>query len=247
MTLEHKNVVRCNDEYVCTACGKSWDISDSEPPACEPQFYSGGVLTDKHPDPEMIPAILPGLRQYWDPVRNAEGIDRMHATAVGKTITILVDGSPTGRLEGNMQADLYARALKGVGITRGVTQHKRMLGDNLPRGCLRNTDFSDLEQRALAQAAIGWPTPASPLSAWLVYDAEDPKTALLVYAMTGKSAVAFVNQVLKLHGTLESCRCQMMDGEARGFAPYVDANPNNRKKAKKASRRNVVTLLEWRR
>lgn len=35
MSLEHKSVTRINDEYVCTHCGKSWDVSDTEPPACE--------------------------------------------------------------------------------------------------------------------------------------------------------------------------------------------------------------------
>lgn len=35
MSLDHKNVTRINDEYVCTHCGKSWDVSDTEPPACE--------------------------------------------------------------------------------------------------------------------------------------------------------------------------------------------------------------------
>ncbi|HGE7051752.1 TPA: hypothetical protein ACGCAJ_004745 [Serratia marcescens] len=34
MSLEHKSVVRMQDEYLCTYCGKSWDINDAEPPAC---------------------------------------------------------------------------------------------------------------------------------------------------------------------------------------------------------------------
>lgn len=35
MSLNHKSVVRNNDEYFCTACGKSWDATDRDPPACE--------------------------------------------------------------------------------------------------------------------------------------------------------------------------------------------------------------------
>lgn len=34
MSLDHKNVVRNNDEYFCTACGKSWEASDRNPPEC---------------------------------------------------------------------------------------------------------------------------------------------------------------------------------------------------------------------
>lgn len=34
MSLDHKSVVRMQDEYLCTYCGKSWDINDAEPPAC---------------------------------------------------------------------------------------------------------------------------------------------------------------------------------------------------------------------
>lgn len=34
MSLNHKNVVRNNDEFICTACGKSWDATDREPPPC---------------------------------------------------------------------------------------------------------------------------------------------------------------------------------------------------------------------
>lgn len=35
MSLNHKNVVRNNDEFICTACGKSWDATDREPPPCD--------------------------------------------------------------------------------------------------------------------------------------------------------------------------------------------------------------------
>lgn len=34
MSLEHKDVVRMNDEYFCTACGKSWAVDDKDPPFC---------------------------------------------------------------------------------------------------------------------------------------------------------------------------------------------------------------------
>lgn len=238
MTLEHKNVVRCNDEYFCTACGKSWDVTDREPPACEPQFatespYNGGFIPPG------------GFGEQVDVViQNKDG-------SVEKTVATL---TPTGRSEFNRREEFYANLRqqawvtpKSVGKTMTLEEAEKRWQEFKEANPHLSVPWQEIEARAVSAATQGWPTPASPLSAWLVYDAEDPKTALLVYAMTGKSAVAFVNQVLKLHGTLESCRCQMMDGEARGFAPYVDANPNNRKKAKKASRRNVVTLLEWRR
>lgn len=35
MSLDHKNVVRNNDEFFCTSCGKSWDATDREPPVCD--------------------------------------------------------------------------------------------------------------------------------------------------------------------------------------------------------------------
>lgn len=34
MSLEHKNVVRNNDEFVCMTCGKSWEATDVDPPSC---------------------------------------------------------------------------------------------------------------------------------------------------------------------------------------------------------------------
>lgn len=34
MSLDHKNVVRNNDEYFCTDCGKSWEATDRDPPEC---------------------------------------------------------------------------------------------------------------------------------------------------------------------------------------------------------------------
>lgn len=34
MSLDHKRVQRFQGEYLCLHCGKSWDIHDSEPPAC---------------------------------------------------------------------------------------------------------------------------------------------------------------------------------------------------------------------
>lgn len=34
MSLEHKNVRRVQDEYLCLHCGRSWDVTDKEPPEC---------------------------------------------------------------------------------------------------------------------------------------------------------------------------------------------------------------------
>lgn len=47
MSLEHKNVIRMQDEYLCTHCGKSWDTGDVEPPACsvDPVSPTGRVMS----------------------------------------------------------------------------------------------------------------------------------------------------------------------------------------------------------
>lgn len=69
MSLEHKDVVRMNDEYFCTACGKSWAVDDKDPPECD------------------------AVRHQSAPVRNIQNLPRaaepvfMHARSVGKTMT----------------------------------------------------------------------------------------------------------------------------------------------------------------
>lgn len=51
MSLDHKNVVRNNDEYFCTACGKSWEASDRDPPQCvEPSHFATGGYVREMPD-----------------------------------------------------------------------------------------------------------------------------------------------------------------------------------------------------
>ncbi|HAF8698879.1 TPA: hypothetical protein G8X64_004475 [Salmonella enterica] len=34
MSTGHRSPVRMQDEFICTYCGKSWDINDPEPPSC---------------------------------------------------------------------------------------------------------------------------------------------------------------------------------------------------------------------
>jgi len=258
MSLDHKDVVRCNDEYVCTACGKSWDVSDREPPECDAVRHQGAPIKlhnlkaqslEKMPSGGHVYALTGPVflsREYPDPVRNAEGIDRMHDTAKGKCITVPIHDTPTGRLESNRQAEFLAYATADVKSVSGVSpRFPRPLGDNLPRGCLRSEDFSRLEELALASVNNGWPTPTSPLSAWLVHDLEDPKTSLLVFAMNGPSAVKYIAAITKKPGTLEARRCRSLDEEAFGASPYCDANPSNRNKAEKAARTRVISLLEW--
>lgn len=67
MSLDHKNVVRNNDEFICTACGKSWDATDREPPPCN------------------------AVRHQSAPVKSIQNLPRngtfMIARGVGKTMT----------------------------------------------------------------------------------------------------------------------------------------------------------------
>lgn len=67
MSLEHKNVVRNNDEYFCTACGKSWDATDRDPPVCDPVArtaapYNGGYLAPFVPDAPTTEQQVAALR-----------------------------------------------------------------------------------------------------------------------------------------------------------------------------------------
>jgi hypothetical protein len=45
MSLQHKNIVRMQEEYLCTFCGKSWDVNDAEPPACSVEQVEATVRT----------------------------------------------------------------------------------------------------------------------------------------------------------------------------------------------------------
>lgn len=45
MSLQHKNIVRMQEEYLCTFCGKSWDVNDAEPPACSEDQVEATVRT----------------------------------------------------------------------------------------------------------------------------------------------------------------------------------------------------------
>lgn len=71
MSLDHKNVTRINDEYVCTHCGKSWDVNDQEPPACEftseaarPAYvrrrYHGTISSGPVPHMHNLPKVVSG-------------------------------------------------------------------------------------------------------------------------------------------------------------------------------------------
>lgn len=44
MSLIHKQVHRINDEYLCTHCGKSWDIDDIDPPSCS-EVPTGAIIS----------------------------------------------------------------------------------------------------------------------------------------------------------------------------------------------------------
>ena len=68
MSLEHKNVVRNNDEYFCTSCGKSWDATDREPPECDAVRHQSSFVQ------------LQNIPRAAEPVF-------MHARSVGKTMT----------------------------------------------------------------------------------------------------------------------------------------------------------------
>lgn len=40
--MNHVNAIRCNDEYQCSHCGKSWDIHE-EAPDCKMTLVSADV------------------------------------------------------------------------------------------------------------------------------------------------------------------------------------------------------------
>jgi hypothetical protein len=217
MSKEHKNIFRRNDEFSCSACLKTWSVNDPEPPECDAVRVSSPTM--RH-----IQNLPKGMGKTMSPEQAEELLQRFRKDFPEFEIAV---APPIGEWDDKFR------------------DHQRLLGQMGSRGALRNLDFAALEERIVGHAVAGWPTPNSPLGAWLVSDVEDPQEALLVYAMSAKNATQFVNGVLKLHGTLEATRCQAMDGEARGMSPYCDANPNNRKKAGKISRRKVKSLVEW--
>lgn len=241
MSLDHKNVVRNNDEFFCTVCGKSWESTDRDPPACEPQFAT---------EPPYNGGFIPPFPNETDDA--GEDVD---VTIVGQshveTVTARLTSAGRSEILRTQQfigaAAAHTLAVHGVSklIPDGLEIPKEMFDRMKCAGRLRSEDFSRLEELALASVDKGWPTPTSPLCAWLVHDLEDPKTSLLVFAMNGPSAVKYVAAITKKPGTLEARRCRSLDDEAFGASPYCDANPTNRNKAEKAARTRVISLLEW--
>lgn len=54
MSLEHKHVVRNNDVYLCTDCGKFWDSTDQDPPACEPGNATATLRNRQATEAEIV-------------------------------------------------------------------------------------------------------------------------------------------------------------------------------------------------
>lgn len=51
MSLEHKNIIRVNDEFLCKDCGKSWDVTDRDVPEC-----SGKAVFESTPTGRIRPS-----------------------------------------------------------------------------------------------------------------------------------------------------------------------------------------------
>lgn len=84
MSLEHKHVVRNNDVYLCTDCGKFWDSTDQDPPACEP-----GNAAAKRENRSVGAAMDASQMNSKGCLRQAD-FGRMEAAAISA-----VDGWPT--------------------------------------------------------------------------------------------------------------------------------------------------------
>lgn len=41
MTKSHKAARQYNDQYICSHCGKQWDVNDLDPPDCTESLVTG--------------------------------------------------------------------------------------------------------------------------------------------------------------------------------------------------------------
>lgn len=93
MSLNHKNVVRNNDEFICTACGKSWDATDREPPPCDAVRHQSAPVKSIQNLPRGIGKpqsdVTVNITSHWptpsDPNRLMERMLVEHANALPLT------------------------------------------------------------------------------------------------------------------------------------------------------------------
>lgn len=45
-TNEHKALRRYGDQYICSHCGKQWDVKDPDPPECNTMFEDAEKTED---------------------------------------------------------------------------------------------------------------------------------------------------------------------------------------------------------
>lgn len=197
MSLNHKNVVRNNDEYFCTVCGRSWEATDRDPPEC--------VVTPQ----------------------------------VGKTVTI--DGVETvlGLTPGAIRAMASAAPYSAARLAMEAIHAWPTPAD----------PFRELERMMVARGNSRPITPAdfNIVVAWIVSDLSDDGRALLVYAPDRHSAQQYAAAVTGRPATVQVERLGGMDKYGKGMATYSELNPRLLIKATKTARREVVSLIQWRR
>lgn len=130
MSLNHKSVVRNNDEYFCTACGKSWDATDRDPPTCDPHFrenapYNGGYLTPFVPETPADPNRL--LERML--VENANAAPLTRADFATVTAWLVSEIGDERRAMLVYAADRHSAQEYSVAVTgRTATMEVRRLG-----------------------------------------------------------------------------------------------------------------------
>lgn len=174
MSLDHKNVVRNNDEFICTACGKSWDATDRDPPECDAVRHRS--------EPIKNIQNLP-----WEKVKtNLQRIDPDHLTNLltnnGQSMTVQGDGT-----------------LKRVDPTVNIASHwptpsdpnrlmERMLVEHANALPLTRADFATVTAWLVSE--IG-----DERRAMLVYAADRHTAQTYAVAVTGRTATMEVRRL----------------------------------------------------
>lgn len=231
MSLEHKNVVRNNDEYFCTACGKSWDATDRDPPACDPVAranapYNSGYLTPFVPDEPEEGVPVP--KASHKTLLNNGGV-RMTMGEAENYLKQWRDENPqiTGVWTGTLPCQQFSKELWPTPADP-YRELERQLVEKANAGPLTRADFGTV-------------------TAWLVDEIGDESRALLVYAPDRPSAQRYAVAVSGRTATMEVRRLSGMDKHGRGSSAYTELNPTLLKVASKMARREVVPLFTWRR
>lgn len=227
MSLDHKNVIRNNDEYFCTACGKSWDAADRDPPQCGPVAratapYNGGYLAPFVPDAPTDAQQVAALR-YERPRDAGKTTERMRRMTEQKGWMLFVNYCRHGVPE----------PWKTPSVQDVARMQQRFNMFSLPDvRPLSEDDFAPLDGL---------------LTSFLVRDLAGGDDHLLVYARDMDSARKYAEAVTGISATLELRRIQAMDRFAHGLSAYTELNPKALKEACRISRKKVVSLMKWRR